>query len=96
MPKMKTHKGAAKRFKVTKKGKIKHYNAGHSHLMSTKSAKRKRKKRHAHVLSPSVARNVALLMGVRTAPPAPTPSQADIRAALEAEAKADAAKAKSK
>ncbi len=92
MPKMKTHKGAAKRFKVTKKGKIKHYNAGHSHLMSTKSAKRKRKKRHAHVLSPSVARNVALLMGVRTKRPAPTPSQAQIRAAEEAAKQAEQSK----
>ncbi|MBK9974706.1 MAG: 50S ribosomal protein L35 [Planctomycetes bacterium] len=88
MPKMKTHKGAAKRFKVTKKGKIKHYNAGHSHLMSGKSAKRKRKKRHATVLSSSVSGNIALLMGVRTAPPAPTPSQESIR-----KAQAEAAKA---
>ncbi|MCA8915680.1 MAG: 50S ribosomal protein L35 [Planctomycetes bacterium] len=75
MPKMKTHKGAAKRFKVTKKGKIKHYNSGRSHLMSAKSPKRRRNKRHAHVLSATHARNVAKLMGVRRQPPAPTPPQ---------------------
>ena len=76
MPKMKTHKGASKRFKVTKKGKIKHYNAGRSHLMSVKSPKRRRNKRHAHVLSATHARNVAKLMGVRRRPPAPTAPQA--------------------
>jgi large subunit ribosomal protein L35 len=75
MPKMKTHKGAAKRFKVTKKGKIKHYNAGRSHLMSAKSSKRRRKKRHSHVLSPTHARNVAKLMLVRPKPAPKTPPQ---------------------
>ena len=75
MPKMKTHKGAAKRFKVTKKGKIKHYNSGRSHLMSAKSAKRRRNKRHSHVLSPTHARNVAKLLGVRRRPIAPTAPQ---------------------
>jgi large subunit ribosomal protein L35 len=75
MPKMKTHKGSAKRFKVTKKGKIKHYNAGRSHLMSAKSPKRRRNKRHSTVLSHTQARNVAKLMGVRRKPPAPTPPQ---------------------
>lgn len=92
MPKMKTHKGAAKRFKVTKRGKIKHFNAGHSHLMSGKSAKRKRKKRHAHVLSPSVAGNIALLIGVRRRRPAPTPSQESLRKQAEAAAKTESAK----
>ncbi len=77
MPKMKTHKGAAKRFKVTKKGKIKHYNSGRSHLMSAKSPKRRRNKRRAHVLSDTHARNVARLMGVKRRPPAPTPPQSE-------------------
>lgn len=75
MPKMKTHKGSAKRFKVTKKGKIKHYNSGRSHLMSAKSAKRRRNKRKSHVLSPTHARNVAKLLGVRRRPIAPTAPQ---------------------
>jgi large subunit ribosomal protein L35 len=43
MPKQKTHKGLAKRVKVTAKGRIKHHKAGASHLMSVKNAKRRRR-----------------------------------------------------
>lgn len=43
MPKQKTHKGLAKRVKVTARGKIKHHRAGGGHLMSGKSAARRRK-----------------------------------------------------
>lgn len=42
MPKMKTHRGAAKRFKKTSKGKIKRRKAYKSHILTKKSAKRKR------------------------------------------------------
>lgn len=42
MPKMKTNRGAAKRFKVTKSGKVKYQRAGKRHLLERKSAKRKR------------------------------------------------------
>ena len=42
MPKLKTHKGAKKRFKVTGKKKIVHNKAFKSHLLTKKSAKRKR------------------------------------------------------
>lgn len=42
MPKMKTHRGAAKRFKVTKNGKIKRAKAYKSHILTKKDAKRKR------------------------------------------------------
>lgn len=43
MPKMKTHKGAAKRFKLTGSGrKIKRANAFKSHILEKKSPKRKR------------------------------------------------------
>lgn len=41
--KQKTHKGLAKRVKLTARGKIKHRSGGASHLMSVKSAKRLRK-----------------------------------------------------
>jgi large subunit ribosomal protein L35 len=81
MPKMKTHKGATKRFKVSKKGKIKHYNAGRSHLMSGKSPKRRRNKRQAHVLSTHHAGKVAKLLGVRRTPAEPTQPQSVINAA---------------
>ncbi|MDH7600295.1 MAG: 50S ribosomal protein L35 [Sedimentisphaerales bacterium] len=50
MPKMKTHKGLAKRLKVTATGKIKHRRAGKSHLMSGKSPKRRRHLRQPALL----------------------------------------------
>ena len=49
MPKMKTHKATRKRIKVTGKGKAKRYKAGGRHLLSGKSAKRKR-----HIRKPTV------------------------------------------
>ncbi|MBN1395614.1 MAG: 50S ribosomal protein L35 [Pirellulales bacterium] len=42
MPKMKTHKGTKKRFRLTAKGKAKHRCAGTSHLASRMTQKRKR------------------------------------------------------
>lgn len=42
MPKIKTHTGAKKRFKVTKNGKIKRYHAYKSHILTKKNTKRKR------------------------------------------------------
>ena len=42
MPKQKTHKGVKKRFRVTAKGKVKHRQAGTSHLAVRKTHKRKR------------------------------------------------------
>jgi large subunit ribosomal protein L35 len=47
MPKLKTNKGTAKRFKVTKSGKIKRNKAGASHILSKKTRKRKRNLRKA-------------------------------------------------
>ncbi len=45
MPKIKTHSGAKKRFKVTKSGLIKRGHAYKSHILNKKSTKRKRKLR---------------------------------------------------
>ena len=42
MPKMKSHSGAKKRFKVTASGRIKHKKAGVSHLLTGKRHKNKR------------------------------------------------------
>ena len=42
MPKMKTHSGAKKRFKVTGTGKVRGRHANTSHILEKKSAKRKR------------------------------------------------------
>jgi large subunit ribosomal protein L35 len=43
MPKQKTHKGLAKRVKVTARGKVTHKRAGSGHLMKSKNAKRRRR-----------------------------------------------------
>jgi large subunit ribosomal protein L35 len=43
MPKMKSHSGAKKRFKLTAKGKVKARHAMRSHILGKKNAKRKRR-----------------------------------------------------
>jgi large subunit ribosomal protein L35 len=50
MPKVKTHRGAAKRFSVTGTGKIRRKKAYHSHILTKKSAKRKRNLRKSGIL----------------------------------------------
>ena len=42
MPKLKTHRGAAKRFKYTGSGKVKRNKAFKNHILTKKNAKRKR------------------------------------------------------
>ena len=51
MPKMKTHRGAAKRFKKTGTGKFKKMTAYKSHILEKKSAKRKRHLRKSGIVS---------------------------------------------
>lgn len=51
MPKIKTHRGAAKRLKMTGTGKIKRYSGYKSHLLTGKSAKRTRRLRTASLVS---------------------------------------------
>jgi len=51
MPKIKTHKGSAKRFKFTKKGKIKRAKAFSNHLKNKKTSKKKRELRQTTVVS---------------------------------------------
>lgn len=53
MPKLKTHKGASKRFRKTKSGGFKHSTPGFRHLLTNKSRKRKRQRRLAKMLAPS-------------------------------------------
>ena len=51
MPKMKTHKGAKKRFKITGSGKVKRMRAFKSHILTKKDAKRKRRLRKAALVA---------------------------------------------
>jgi len=53
MPKMKTHRGAAKRLKKTGSGKIKRMRAFKSHILNKKTRKRKRRLRKPELVSAS-------------------------------------------
>ncbi len=58
MPKNKTHKGVAKRFKLTAKGKVKFKKSFAGHLMSGKSGNRKRHLRKPAFLSGAIAATI--------------------------------------
>ena len=62
MPKIKTHRGAAKRFKKTASGKFKGSHAFHSHILGKKSAKRKRNLRKATIVSAADADRLKRLL----------------------------------
>jgi len=62
MPKMKTNKSVRKRFKLTKKGKVRRYKAGVGHLNSHKSRKRKRRLRHPVIHEGKQVRTVKRLL----------------------------------
>ena len=62
MPKMKSHSGAKKRFKVTAKGKVKTHHAFTSHNMGKKAAKRKRRLGKELVLEDSDAKRAKKLL----------------------------------
>lgn len=63
MPKMKTHKGTKKRFRLTATGKVKHRAAGTSHLASRMSHKRKRNLRGTTVVDGVEATKIRLVLG---------------------------------
>jgi len=58
MPKMKTHRGAAKRFKLTGKGKVKRQHSMHSHILTKKTTKRKRKLRSSTLVQGKFAKSI--------------------------------------
>jgi large subunit ribosomal protein L35 len=62
MPKMKTNRGAAKRFRKTATGKIKRNSAFTSHILTSKTTKRKRNLRHSSILSPGDAKRVKAML----------------------------------
>jgi large subunit ribosomal protein L35 len=62
--KFKPNTSVAKRFKVTKTGKVKHHHGFTSHLMSARAANRRRKLRRPAILAEGHARNMRQLMGV--------------------------------
>jgi len=62
MPKIKTHKGAAKRFKVTGSGKILRVKAYKSHILTKKDAERKRRLGKVQEVSSSDKKKVRRLL----------------------------------
>lgn len=63
MPKIKTHKGAAKRFKVTGSGKIVRVKAYKGHILTKKNAKRKRQLGRKQEVSAADKKKVRKLLG---------------------------------
>ncbi|MEI7918572.1 MAG: 50S ribosomal protein L35 [Candidatus Saccharibacteria bacterium] len=64
MPKMKTHKGTAKRIKITSTGKLTRERAFGNHMLSKKSKSRKRNINTSAIVSGSMAKNVKRALGV--------------------------------
>jgi large subunit ribosomal protein L35 len=62
MPKMKSNSGAAKRFKRTGSGKIRKNSAFTSHILTTKTTKRKRNLRKSSIMAPSDAKRIKVLI----------------------------------
>jgi len=62
MPKIKTCRGAAKRFRKTGTGKIRRNKAFTSHILTKKSTKRKRELRQGTLVAASDAKNIASLI----------------------------------
>jgi large subunit ribosomal protein L35 len=64
MPKMKSNRGAAKRFKKTASGKFKRRRAFKSHLLTKKTRSRKRKLRRAGTVSKADKKRIERLLSV--------------------------------
>ena len=63
MPKMKSHRGAAKRFKLSPSGKLRRRNAFGNHLLGKKTSQRKRRISSPGVVSEADERNIRRLLG---------------------------------
>lgn len=62
MPKLKTRKAVAKRFKITGTGKVLHHKSGKSHILTKKSAKRKRRLAKPGILKGTQARMIKRML----------------------------------
>lgn len=63
MPKMKTHRGAAKRFRISANGKVRRRKAFQSHILEKKSPKRKRGFRQLANVSAADEKTIKTLLG---------------------------------
>ena len=64
MPKLKTHKGTAKRVKLTSTGKVTRRRASGGHLLAKKSKSRKRSINTTGVVTGSMVKNIKRALGV--------------------------------
>ncbi|MBO7664397.1 50S ribosomal protein L35 [Candidatus Saccharibacteria bacterium] len=64
MPKLKTHKGTAKRIKITGTGKLVRERAYGNHILAKKSKARKRNMKTAAVINGKIKKNVKTALGV--------------------------------
>ncbi|UCF32094.1 MAG: 50S ribosomal protein L35 [bacterium] len=62
MPKIKTNRGAAKRFSRTGSGKVKRRRAYHSHILTSKNQKRKRRLRTGTLIHAADEKNIKKLI----------------------------------
>ena len=63
MPKIKTNRGAAKRFRLTGTGKIKRMKAFTSHILTKKSTKRKRNLRKSTIATKADSTRIRRMLG---------------------------------
>jgi large subunit ribosomal protein L35 len=63
MPKMKTHSGASKRFRITGSGKLMHRRANRNHMLEHKPSTRTRRLANEEQLSPADAKKAKKLLG---------------------------------
>jgi large subunit ribosomal protein L35 len=63
MPKLKTNRGARKRFRVSGTGKLRRNHAGMNHILTKKTKKRKRKLRKSGLVDSTDARRVQRMIG---------------------------------
>ena len=64
MPKLKTHKGTAKRFKITSTGKITRSRAFGGHMLAKKSKSRKRNINTSATVTGRMAKNIKKALGI--------------------------------
>jgi len=62
MPKMKSHSGASKRFRLTGSGKVVRRKAGRRHLLTSKNRNRKRRLKDRPVVEPNAAHTIKTLI----------------------------------
>jgi large subunit ribosomal protein L35 len=63
MPKMKTHKATAKRFRITRKGKVLHRKATGNHMLTKKTGSQRRRIEGMASVAPPEAKTIKRLLG---------------------------------